>query len=143
MAGQTGQADALQDGAMYVARHVFGVALRPTDAVRYARAHEALGLDRGADASQIDLLRRAMAQDADLEAMEFALRLSNRRNVFTRKLHVLAFLIESDPRYVGRFLNDTPRRAGAFLSLGGHTLRAVWKLVRGRWLLRRLAAAHA
>ena len=85
----------------------------------------------------------AMAQDADLEAMEFALRLSNRRNVFTRKLHVLAFLIESDPRYVGRFLNDTPRRAGAFLSLGGHTLRAVWKLVRGRWLLRRLAAAHA
>jgi hypothetical protein len=142
MPGSPGN-DALQDEALYLARRVFGVALRPADALRYAEAHEVLGLDAAADVSQRDLLRRAMAQDADLEAIEFALRLSNRRNVFTKKLHILAFLIESDPRYVSRFLNDTPRRAGAFLSLGGHTVRAVWKLVRGRWLLRRLAAAHA
>jgi hypothetical protein len=143
MEGRAGHADALRDEAIYMARQVYGVALRPADAIRYAEAHAALGLDRGADAAHLQLLRRAIADGADVEALEFALRLSNRRNVLTKKLHVLAFLIESDPRYVGRFLNDSPRRARAFVSLGGHTLRGAWKLVRGRWLLKRLAAAHA
>jgi hypothetical protein len=142
MPGHTGN-DALQDEALYVARHVFGVALRPADAVRYARAHEALGLDRGADASQIDLLRRAMAQDADLEAMEFALRLSNRRNVFTRKTARpgLSDRVRSPLRGPVPQRHAAPRRRVP-VARRAHTSR-VWKLVRGRWLLRRLAAAHA
>src|SRR5687768_10946323 len=117
MPGPSGKADVLQNEAVYMARRVFGVALRSSDAVRYAEAHPVLGIEAGEDASQLDLIRRALAHDADLEAMEFALRLSNRRNVLTKKLHILAFLIESDPAYVGRFLNETNTRTRAFVTL--------------------------
>jgi hypothetical protein len=137
-------ADDLRTEAEYLARRAFGVALRASDAVRYADAVVVLGVAKGdVDGSQERLLQQAIAQDADVEALEFALRLANRRNVITRKLHVLAFLIESDPRYAQRFLNDTPSRARACLALGGHALRAVWKYAVGRRLRRRLAATHA
>lgn len=136
--------DDLRTEAVFLARRAFGFELRASDAVRYAEANVVLGICHGdADGSQERLMRRAIAQDSDVEALEFALRLSNRRNVFTKKLHVLAFLIESDPRYVHRFLNDTPSRARAYLTLGAHTLRAVWKYAVGRRLRRRLVATHA
>jgi hypothetical protein len=137
-------ADDLRAEAEYLARRAFGVALRASDAVRYADANLVLGLGDGAgDGAQERLLRQAMTRHADVEALEFALRLSNRRNVVTRKLHVLAFLIESDPRYAPRFLNDTPSRARAYAALAAHALRAVWKYAVGRRLRRRLAATHA
>lgn len=134
----------LRTEAVYLARRAFGLELRPSDAARYADANVDLGIEqRGHEGSQERLIRQAIAQGADVEALEFALRLSNRRNLLTRKLHVVAFLIESDPQYVGRFLNDRRSRTRGFLALGAHALRAVWKYAVGRWLLRRLAATHA
>lgn len=134
----------LRTEAVYLARRAFGVELRATDAARYADATAVLAIARSdRDDAQDRVLRQAVSRNADVEALEFAWRLLDRRNVVTRKLHVIAFLIESDPRYVRRFLNDTRSRTRAFLALGAHALRAVWKYVVGRWLLWRLAATHA
>ena len=134
----------LRAEAVFLARRAYGVDLRPTDAARYADANLVLGIDAAeADGAHERLLRQAIARDADIEALEFALRLSNKRNLITRKLHVIAFLIESDPRFASRFLSDTRSRTRAVVALGAHTLHAVWKYAVGRWLLRRLAAPHA
>lgn len=137
-------ADDLQTEAEYLARRAFGVILRASDAARYADATVALRITHGdVNGSHERLLQQAIAQDADVEALEFALRLSNRRNLITKKLHVLAFLIESDPAYAPRFLNETPSRARAYAALSAHALRAVWKYAVGRRLQRQLAAPHA
>jgi hypothetical protein len=136
--------DDLVAEAVFLARRAYGVALSARDAERYVEAHAALRLMSGTGAAAQDrLVQQAISRGADVEALEFAWRRSDRRNLLTRKLHVLAFLIEADPRYATRFLNDRPRRAHAILSLGAHTVRAAWKYCVGRWWLWRLAAAHA
>lgn len=137
-------ADDLRAEAVFLARRAFGVTLRPEDAGRYAAAHDALAITSDPDADRDHaLLRRAMARNADIEGLEFALRLRRRRNVLTRKLHVLAFLIEADQANAPRFVSETPRPWQGRLALAGHGLRAAWKYVIGRWWLRRLAVPHA
>jgi hypothetical protein len=134
----------LRREAEYLARSVFGLGLNSADAERYANADSALAIaSHDPDGSQRALLTRAIDDRLDLEAIELVLRLSNRRNVVTMKVHVLAFLLESDPRHVRRFLADRPQRVRALLSIAGHAARAPWKYLRGSMLLRRLRRTDA
>jgi hypothetical protein len=127
-----------------LARAVFGIELSLDAARRYSDAIRVLGVGNGdGAASDANLLARAIARGADLEAIELALRLTRRQNAITHRVHILSFLIESDAKHAERFRNTDRARLRAFRSLAWHTLRGLWKFLRGRWLISRLGDEHA
>jgi hypothetical protein len=100
---------------------------------RYALALETLPL---AAVPQCDLAALAKRK-VDLEAMELALRRTNPFNFLTQRFRVLCYLVEAQPDYFHRFVNDRPRFFTGALVLGLMTLRSACLAVKGRWLVKR------
>ena len=99
---------------------------------QYASALEALPL---ADWPRINL-DRLVERGTDLEALELALRRSRRRNALTQRFQVLCYLAEVRPDNFGRFVNERRRWWAGWLILGLHLLRSLYKLAKGRRLMR-------
>ena len=78
------------------------------------------------------ILRRSL----DVEAIEFALRRRNPQNLLTKKLLILCYLAESRSVYFGTFVNEQYRPVRAFIKLSFATFRSVYKLLKGRCLMR-------
>ena len=78
------------------------------------------------------ILERSM----DVEAIEFALRRRTPNNILTKKFQILCYLAESRSRYFNKFVNEQRQPIRAFFKLSFHTLRSVYKLLKGRCLIR-------
>ena len=133
-------AEELSREGAYLSRQVFGVEPLPQLLEQYVRAnHALLGEGRIAEASRLArALRQAVSARLDVEALEFALRLRQRANLVTQKVHLLSYLIETDVAFSSRYLNDRKTRARAHVLLAAHAVRGLWKYARGRWLMKRL-----
>jgi len=81
-------------------------------------------------------LDRLMEAGVDLEALELALRRRQPRNALTQRFQVLCYLGEVQPANYGRFVTERRRFLAGALTLGWHVVRSLFKLVKGRWLLR-------
>lgn len=131
----------LEAESTLLARELFGVDLPEDTREKYALANkEILAQTSPAELAMVD---RAIESGADLEALEFALRLRNRGNLLSRKAHVLSYLIETNPRFTGRFLNERPRRIRAYFALTWFVLYSGWKLLKGTFTIRRLGGYAA
>jgi hypothetical protein len=132
-------ADALSREAVYLGRQVFGVELPSSLVEAYVRANrQLLAGDSTRDAVLESALARAVREQRDVEAVELVLRLARRDNLITRKVHVLSYLIETQPSFLPLYLNERRAPVRAWAALATHGLRAIWKRVRGRRVLRRL-----
>jgi len=99
---------------------------------QYARALEQATL---ADRPRVDL-DRLIAAGADLEALELALRRRHPRNPLTQRFQVMCYLAEVRPQNYPRFVNERPRALAGWLALIFHTCRSLYKIAKGRLLLR-------
>ena len=126
------QADRLRVEANHIHRALFGHDA-PEDVQR--QYVSALAAPRLADWPRIDL-EQLIERGADLEALELALRRSRRRNAVTQRFQVLCYLAEVRPDNFGRFVNERRRWPAAWLILGLHLLRSLYKLAKGRRLMR-------
>jgi hypothetical protein len=102
---------------------------------RYASAHDSC-LGQSLPMQQIRT-ETIVQRRLDVEAIELALRLRHRQNVLTVKLHILCYLCEPHAAYADIFVN---RRAGTLRALGSlscQSLRSIWKLIRGTYLIGR------
>ena len=84
-------------------------------------------------------IRTLISRRLDVEAVEFALRRTN--PLLTRKIQVLFFLLEVRSGYYGRFVNCEAGAGRAWADLAGSVARAVWKRVKGEYLVRRYGLA--
>ena len=125
--------EALRAEAGAIHRALFGREVPDEIACHYAAAH-AHALTRVTDAERGWMAR---ADGADLEALEIALRKRRPDHVLCRKFRLLATLAEASPAYYDDFVNETPRRAGAFATLAWHAARSLLKSIKGRLLLRK------
>lgn len=128
--------DSLIDEGRLLARRVFGAELDDREASRYARAVGALHLDRDDPSGRHRImLHRALAGHYDVESIEFALRLTNRKNPVSRRIQTLSFIIEGGARQSHRFLAEKPSPLSAVLALSVHGFRAAALYARGRYAL--------
>jgi hypothetical protein len=120
-----------------LALSLFGIDPPATLVASYQRAvlQSVAGTGAAADEERV---AAAVRRGADLEALEFAWRRRDPKNLLSRKAHLLAFLLETDPRSVHRFVLERPQRLRAPLALAAALARAPWKAWKGRRLLRRL-----
>ena len=72
----------------------------------------------------------------DVEAIEFALRRRNPQNLLTKKLLILCYLAESRSAYFTTFVNQEHQPVKGFIKLSIATLRSVYKLLKGHFLIR-------
>jgi hypothetical protein len=118
--------------ADYIHRMLFGSAA-PADVIaRYISAHDYYcAADRENQA-----LLRITRHKLDLEAIEFASRKAT--SPFTRKIHIVLFLIEVKSEYQKSLLNERAIHPfSAFFSLSLATIRSAFKLIKGKYLIRR------
>jgi hypothetical protein len=118
--------------ANHIHRALFGQDAPEDVHQQYASALETLPLT---DWPRIDL-ERLIERGADLEALELALRRSRRHNALTQRFQVLCYLAEVRPDNFGRFVNERRRWSAGWIILGLHLLRSLYKLAKGRRLLR-------
>jgi hypothetical protein len=123
----------LADEARHLHACLFARPIDPAVVARYEAAHRQLQLEGEAAAETATVVSRRL----DAEAVEFALRRRGAGRDLTRKMQVLCYLAEVRPEYLGEFVNLRPSRAGAAAALAAATLRSSWKLLKGRYLVRR------
>jgi len=122
----------LTDEAVWLHRCLFH---RPIDDIsrkRYEEAHR-----RFPQAATTSLVSRVVAQRLDAEAVEFVLRRRGAGRELTQKIQVLSYLAEARPEYLAAFINTTPSQARAAAALLAAPLVAVWKSLKGEYLIRR------
>ena len=124
---------ALRAEAEAIHRAIFGREAPAEVARHYAAAH-AHAMTKVTDAEREWMARAA---GSDLEALEVALRKRRPDHVLCRKFRLLATVAEASPESYGDFVNETPRRAGAFAVLAWHWARSLLKSLKGRILLGR------
>ena len=81
-------------------------------------------------------LAELIDRGVDLEALELALRRRSTLNSLTQRFQTLCYLVEVRPEYFGRFVNERRAWASGTLLLAFETLRSLYKLIKGRILLR-------
>jgi hypothetical protein len=121
----------LRAQANYLHRALFG--REAPDEVRwqYARVLHRAAL---VETPRCDLAR-LMEREVDVEAMEVALRRRNPSNSLTQRFRVLCYLTEARPEYFDRFVNETPALVVGTLTLWFLTLRSLYKLAKGDFLV--------
>jgi hypothetical protein len=128
----------LYSEADYLHRCFFG---EPADEMlldRYARAHDRYGIEGGQD---LWLMKMVMTHYLDAEAVEYVLWLKNRNNLLTRKVEILHFLAECQPRHSTVFFNDKDKGLNAWLDIMRVLTDTLRYLVVGRKLVRRYGLA--
>jgi hypothetical protein len=112
---------------------LFGSPIPETVLQRYIEAHDFYLASP--DASQLRWLAQAVRLKLDLEALEIALRFSQKGHLLVRKVKILVHITEAFDAYRSRFINDHPQRFRAFALLAFHGFRTAWKFCKGKFLL--------
>lgn len=118
--------DAVRGEAEYLTRSVFGCALDDRTLERYREACRLLLASPEDELS----VRKIVALRLDVEALELALRGSG----LTKRIQILAYLLEFRADCFETFINTRTRRVEAFARLGVSTARAPVKLIKGKYL---------
>jgi hypothetical protein len=96
---------------------------------RYLTAAERL--DASLDASQLSAYYAAIESRDDLEALEFAARLTGRLPLLSRKFQAMAYLAETLPDHQVFFVSQRSNRLMALASLASNGVQAVVLGVKG------------
>lgn len=117
--------------ARYLGARLFNRALDEQTVERYREACRLLP----ASPAEESCLRKVVALELDPEAVEFALR--RRGSQLTKRIQILAYLLEFRGDCFELFVNTDMRRGAAFAQLGLSGLRTALKFSRGQYLVRR------
>ena len=98
-------------------------------------------LDEQASPHELAAYRRALETCPDLEALEYAARLSGRLPLLSRKLRACVVLAETLPENQAAYIAQRASRAAALREMAEAAATSAVKAAKGFWLLRR--ASHA
>ena len=81
------------------------------------------------------MVETIVAHRLDAEAIELAMRLRHGRDLLTRKIQILFFLVEVRSAYYGYFVNRTPGLSPAVIRLLVSLVQTAWKGAKGCYLV--------
>lgn len=102
---------------------------------RYYRASDILFSGFSPEENQI--LKKALRDVSDLEALEIAARRKNKMPLLVSRFQLIVHLAESLPANQSVFVNSSDRRISSYISLVFGGVRTLYKCFKGRFLLRR------
>ena len=98
-------------------------------------------LNRSVLQAEMDLYYRAMLACNDLEALELAARYTRRFPLLSRKFRLMAYLAETLPENQAFFVNERSSFIGGMARSAAGAFRTVYKMLKGLWLVQRVAHA--
>ena len=93
------------------------------------------------DPPELNRYYRAVAQCADLEALEIAARYTRRSTLPSRKFRLMVYLAETLPENQPFFVNERSSLPAGLWHTFTAVLWTAWKMLKGVWLLKRCAYA--
>ena len=124
---------ALEREAGYFHFYFFRRLAPPIVVERYVAANQLCSADIDDNTSR--LLESIVNRHLDVEAIELFLRLFRRNPALTRKIQILFYLVEVRAEYYGYFVNRHPGLARALARSVGALTGAVWKYIKGWYLV--------
>jgi hypothetical protein len=118
---------------------IFGREIPPLVLDRYVIASKRL--NQSVSQAEMDSYYRAMMACPDLEALELAARYTRRFPLLSRKLRLMAYLAETLPENQAFFINERSSFIGGMARSAAGVFRTVYKMLKGLWLVRRVAHA--
>lgn len=115
---------------------IFGHPIPEPVLQKYVEAHNFYL--RSPEKSELIWMNKVIRLGFDLEALEIALRFSNRHHLLVRKAKILVYITEAFDAYRPLFINERPQRLRAMTALIFHGFRTVSKFLKGKFLLWRL-----
>jgi hypothetical protein len=115
---------------------IFGSPIPEPVLEKYIEAHKYYLTS--AEESELCWMAKVVRLGLDLEALEIALRLSDKGHLLVRKFKILVHITEAFDTYRSCFINEHPRRLGAIAILAFHFFRTASKFLKGKLLLWRL-----
>jgi len=122
----------LTDEAAWLHRCLFHRPIEDISQKRYVAAHRRFPQGTGSS-----LVSRIVARRLDAVAVEFVLRRRGEGRELSRKFQILSYVAEARPEYLSVFVNTSPSRARATAVLLAAPFAAVWKALKGRYLILR------
>lgn len=119
-------------------RSLFGKPAPEALARRFAPVSQQI--DQQVDPHELAAYRRALETCTDLEALEYAARLSGRLPLLSRKLRACVALAETLPENQAAYIARRASRAAALRELAAAGVASAFKAAKGFWLLR--SASH-
>ncbi|GBF48836.1 hypothetical protein LPTSP4_03360 [Leptospira ryugenii] len=102
----------------------------------YVKAHDFVFVSSEIDIKNIDILA-IVDKKLHVEAIEYYLRRHIPNNLLSKKLHILIYLLESQACYQRFFNNHKQAFLFGFLSLSLYTVRSIFLLIWGKYLVQR------
>ena len=118
---------------------IFGREIPPLVLDRFVVASKRL--NQSVPQAEMDSYYRAMSACNDLEALELAARYTRRFPLLSRKFRLMAYLAETLPENQAFFVNERSSFTGGMARSAAGGFRTVYKMVKGLWLVRRVAHA--
>ena len=115
---------------------IFGSRIPDPVLQKYVEAHQYYLTSP--EESELTWMAEVIRLGLDVEALEIALRFSDKCHLLVRKVKILVHITEAFDAYRPRFVNEHPQRLRAIVILAFHGLRTVWKFLKGKFLLWRL-----
>jgi len=118
---------------------IFGGEIPPIVLDRFVVASKRL--NKSVRQAEMDSYYRAMLACNDLEALELAARYTRRFPLLSRKFRLMAYLAETLPENQAFFVNERSSFIGGAARSAAGAFRTVGKMLKGLWLVRKVAHA--
>ena len=118
---------------------IFGREIPPLVLDRFVVASKRL--NQSVPQAEMDSYYRAMSACADLEALELAACYTRRFASLSRKFRLMAYLAETLPENQAFFINERSSFLSGMARAWTGGFRTVYKMLKGLWLVRRVAHA--
>ena len=122
----------LKEEATYFYKKIFNKSILPIIIEGYVRANHLLLNEK-----ERTSLKKLTSKKTDIEAIEMAWRARHKTNLLTEKIHILFYLSEAVPQNYTLFINEKKRKLFAFINISIQSIRSIYKLLKGRFLLKR------
>ncbi|MFW6131824.1 MAG: hypothetical protein ACOC5F_04415 [Candidatus Aminicenantaceae bacterium] len=124
------------DEAEKIYKAIFKNEIPPLVKQRFLKASEELFSDYSK--KNIEEYKRALSKISDLEALEFAARRKSRIPLLIIKFRLMVYMAETVPENSRFFINRKDKKFTGKLSVLWIGMKAVWKYIKGLFLLRML-----
>lgn len=120
--------------AAKIYRSIFGGAIPPVLQERFVRA--AVRLHQDVSPGELEHYYRIVDSHQDLEALEYASRLTGRLPLLTRKVRAMVYLAETLPDHQDFYVNQRSSLLAGLWQLAWGSAWSLWKALKGFLMLR-------
>jgi hypothetical protein len=119
----------------YLCRSVYGLHPDIKTVQTYLQANHIIFSKRQPSLQERFVIHQCIKRKLDAEAVEFFMRIKRPKNSLSQKVHIISYLLETNPEYYSVYINEKRTPVHAWASLIFYIARSIVKFVKGSLII--------